>query len=323
MSDTDAAKEVTLRASNLSRNYGDKRAVRDVELILHRGEVLGLLGLNGAGKSTTMQMLTGNLSPTTGAIHIGDVDLLARPAEAKRRLGYLPETPPLYKEFKVDEYLRLAARLHRVPKAQVNDAVSQAKRRCGLAEVGGRMIATLSKGYQQRVGIAQAIVHLPDVVILDEPTVGLDPNQRKEVRELITELGERHSVILSTHLLEEAETLCDRVQIIDKGRIVYNDSIESLQQFRASQSLHVGLRQMPALAVLAGLPGVAEAQMEADGYARIVHAPDRDPTDVIVRAAVENDWGLHHLSRDHASLTDVFSEITKGASSANGEQVPA
>ena len=315
--------EVTVSARDLSRNYGDKRAVREVEVQLHRGEVLGLLGPNGAGKTTTMQMLTGNLAPTTGSISICGIDLLERPTLAKARIGYLPETPPLYRELKVDEFLQLAARLHRVPGAQVAVAVESAKRKCGLADTGGRMIGTLSKGYQQRVGIAQAIIHSPDVVILDEPTVGLDPNQIREIRELIRELGGKHSVILSTHILPEVEAVCDRVQIMDKGTIVYSDTIDALRRSRSAQTLLLGLRQMPPFADLKALPGVTGIEPGEAQLIRVLHGEGVDPTDVIVRTAVDRGWGLYHLSREHASLEDMFAQLTQGKHVEHNPEVAA
>ena len=206
----------------------------EINLELRRGEVLGFLGPNGAGKTTTMRMLTGNLAPSAGSVEICGIDLLDRPRDAKARIGYLPETPPLYRELTVDEYLRLAARLHRVSNADLRTALAVAKQRCGLNDVGRQLIGSLSKGYQQRVGIAQAIIHNPDVVILDEPTVGLDPNQMREIRTLIRELGAERSVILSTHILSEVESVCDRVQIMHQGRMVFNDSVIGLKQKQIS-----------------------------------------------------------------------------------------
>ncbi|MGH8641949.1 MAG: ABC transporter ATP-binding protein, partial [Burkholderiales bacterium] len=171
----------TIYARGLTRSFGSHVAVSNVTLELKRGEVLGFLGPNGAGKTTTMNMLTGNLAPSRGEISICGIDLLEQPAAAKARIGYAPEVPPLYRELTVDEYLLLAAKLHRLPRARRAEAVGEAKRRCGLTEAGHKPIGTLSKGYQQRVGIAQSIVHMPDVVVLDEPTVGLDPNQIREI----------------------------------------------------------------------------------------------------------------------------------------------
>ena len=228
MADETAA--LTLSAQNLCRNYGSHIAVNKVNLQLRRGEVLGLLGPNGAGKTTTMRMLTGNLAPSTGSIEICGIDLLDKPQEAKAHLGFLPEIPPLYQEMTVDEYLLLAARLHRVDKQAIQTVLDNVKQRCGLEDRGKYLISTLSKGFQQRVGIAQAIIHNPDVIILDEPTVGLDPNQMREIRKLIREVGISSSVILSTHILSEVESVCDRVQIMHKGSMVLDETMTGLQQ---------------------------------------------------------------------------------------------
>jgi ABC-2 type transport system ATP-binding protein len=216
---------LTLSAQGLTRSHGTKLvAVDNVSLELRRGEVLGLLGHNGAGKSTTLQMLTGALPPDSGTVTICDFDLAAEPELAKACIGFLPEHPPLYKDMRVDDYLLFAARLHKVPAARLAEALAQAKQRCGLQECGGKLIGTLSKGYQQRVGIAQAIIHNPAVVVLDEPTVGLDPAQIRDIRSLIRELGDHSSVILSTHLLNEVENLCDRVAILKQGRLIFSGS---------------------------------------------------------------------------------------------------
>ena len=305
------SQDVTVSVRDLSRNFGGTPAVRALDLDLRRGEVLGLLGPNGAGKTTTMQMLTGNLAPSTGSIDICGFDLLERPTSAKACIGYLPEVPPLYRELKVDEYLRLAARLHRVPRSRLADALSHAKQRCGVADIGHRLIGTLSKGYQQRVGIAQAIIHGPDVVILDEPTVGLDPNQIREIRTLIRELSGTHSVILSTHILPEVEAVCDRVQIMHRGSIVYSDTIDGLRRFRGGQALLVGLRNPPAHEELARLPGIARVEPATDGLLRLLQAPEQDPTDALVGAAAERGWRLFHLAPERATLEDVFVQLTQ------------
>lgn len=221
---------LTISACNLSRNFGTYAAVRGVNLELNNGEVLGFLGPNGAGKSTTMRMLTGNLAPSNGSVEICGVDLLEDPLGAKKHIGYLPETPPLYRELTVNEYLLLAAKLHRISNNKLLPALEAVKLQCGLTDVSKNLIGSLSKGYQQRVGIAQAIIHSPQVVILDEPTVGLDPNQMREILSLIRELGTSHSVVLSTHILTVVESICDRVQIMHQGQMVFTDTITSLKQ---------------------------------------------------------------------------------------------
>ena len=303
--------QATIHVSELNRNYGARAAVRHVSFEVNKGEVLGLLGPNGAGKSTTMQMLTGNLAPSSGTICICGIDLLDQPKAAKAKLGYLPEAPPLYRDLTVDEYLVLAAKLHRVPKQQLNAALSKAKQRCGLDEVGKRLIGSLSKGFQQRVGIAQAIVHNPDVIILDEPTVGLDPIQIREIRALIRELGGEHCVILSTHILPEVESVCDRVQIMHQGAIVYQGGIAALKQLRQRASLLIGLSDPPLLDELLKVPGVAHAERVADQQFRIDFAPGADPTENLVKAAHEHAWGLLQLSPAQASLEDVFVQLTR------------
>jgi ABC-2 type transport system ATP-binding protein len=217
-------------ARGLSRRFGPRIAVQGIDLELGHGEVLGFLGPNGAGKSTVMRMLTGNLAPSGGGIEICGIDLIDRPAEAKARIGYLPEIPPLYRELTVNEYLRLAARLHRVDSSKVSAALDMVTQRCGLGDTGERLIGSLSKGFQQRVGIAQAIIHDPEVIILDEPTAGLDPNQIREIRSLIRELGAQRSVIVSTHILPEVESVCDRVQILNEGRTVFTGCVGTLKE---------------------------------------------------------------------------------------------
>jgi ABC-2 type transport system ATP-binding protein len=301
----------TILARGLTRSFGIHVVANNVTLELKRGEVLGFLGPNGAGKTTTMHMLTGNLAPSRGEISICGIDLLEEPAAAKARIGYAPEVPPLYRELTVDEYLLLAAKLHRLPKTRRAEAVGAAKRRCGLGEVGRKLIGTLSKGYQQRVGIAQAIVHMPDVVVLDEPTAGLDPNQIREIRALIRELGAGHSVILSTHILPEVEAVCDRVQIMHHGEIVYSDTIAALKRFESGATVLVGLRRAPALAELQAIPGAAAVERIEPTLFRVQFAADGDPTDALVKAAAAGDWGLFQLKPAQTSLEDVFVHLTR------------
>jgi len=226
------SKKLLIQAQHLHRYYGKYHAVNKISVTLYKGEILGLLGQNGAGKSTIMQLLTGNIMPNSGTIKINDINLQEEPIAAKRQLGYLPETPPLYRDMRVVEYLGYCGLLHDIPKTALNDAVNKVVQRCGLQEMQQRIIANLSKGYQQRVGIAQAIIHEPAVIILDEPTVGLDPIQIQQIRSLIKQLAQDHSVLLSTHILQEVEALCDRVHIINKGQTVFVDTLDALKQYQ-------------------------------------------------------------------------------------------
>jgi ABC-2 type transport system ATP-binding protein len=222
----------------------------------------------------------------------------------------LPEQPPLYRELTVDEYLTIAARLHRVSSKQIKKAVDLAKQRCGLTEMGKRLIENLSKGYQQRVGIAQAIIHNPMVVILDEPTVGLDPIQIRDIRALIKELGGEHSVILSTHILPEVEMVCDHVQIIHKGELVFNGAIEVLKQQRYGNKLLIGLNNPPKNETLLAIPGVVAVDHLPSGLLRIKHEDGLSPAEALVNGSVNNGWGLYQINPDQTSLEEVFVQLT-------------
>jgi ABC-2 type transport system ATP-binding protein len=295
-----------LTAQGISRRYGSRVAVENVSLDLRRGEVLGLLGLNGAGKSTTLQILAGVLAPHRGVVAIHGHDLARAPRAAKRHLGYLPEVPPLFIDATVDEYLSFCARLHEVPSARVMARVARAKDRCNLQAVGSRLIRNLSKGFQQRVGLAQAIVHEPAVLILDEPTVGLDPAQIQEVRELIGALGTEHAILLSTHLLGEAESVCSRVVILHQGRLVYDQALAAQRQ-----SILLGLRRPPPLAVLQALIGTSEILARADGRFEIVAAERAAVVDRLVSAAAAQGWELCELSHGGSALERTFLDLTR------------
>jgi len=301
---------VLAEVSHVSRYYGGLLAVNDVSFTVRQGEILGFLGPNGAGKTTTMQILTGNLAPSAGAVRIAGHDLLAEPKAAKAALGYLPEQPPVYRDLTVDEYLDYCAALNRIPRAKRRAARESAKEKCGLTDVGRRLIGNLSKGYQQRVGIAQAIIHMPPLVILDEPTVGLDPIQIREIRELIRELGEDHAVILSTHILPEVQATCDRVQIIHKGNLVLADTIDGLARHLKSAAVIVGLHRPPPAAELMALPGILAIDNLGDGRWRLRHEPDVDPVEQIARLALERNWGLREIGPERASLEQIFVELT-------------
>lgn len=301
----------TLSAHHLKRSFGKQTVVLDVSLQLQRGEVLGLLGHNGAGKSTTMQMLTGCLTPDSGSLTICGIDLLRNPAQAKRHIGYLPETPPLYKEMTVADFLIFAARLHGLRPDKVATALDLALQRCGLNDKRGKLIGTLSKGYQQRVGIAQAIIHQPAVIILDEPTVGLDPNQIREIRTLIRELGNQHSVILSTHLLSEVESICDRVEIMQNGKLIYGDTSARMQRYGQVSGFSVSLRNPPALSALQGIVGVTRVEQLNAHEFRVLHASEHNPSAELLTLAAQHGWQLEQLTPLQTRLEDVYARITE------------
>ena len=295
-----------IQVENLTRRYGSIQAVQDVSFEVGKGEVVGFLGPNGAGKTTTMRILCGCIGATSGRALVGGLDVLERPLEVKRRIGYLPEIPPVYGTMAVRDYVAFAARIKGV--ADPVSAANAAMGRVGLEGVAARIIEHLSKGYRQRVGLASALVHAPDVLILDEPTSGLDPAQRKEIRELLAELaaGDR-TVILSTHVLPEVEAICKRVVIINRGRIVAQDSIAALAATANAVRLRV-VRPAPALdQALRALPGVDELTVESEGL-YVVRGAD-DVREAVARVAVP--FGLVELSQA-ARLEDIYLRLTTG-----------
>jgi len=305
----DTSAEALIEAEGLVRRYGELVAVDGVSLRLARGEVLGLLGPNGAGKSSTLQMVTGALTPSAGSVRVAGHDMATDPLAARGSLGFLPEQPPVYRDLKVDEYLAYCARLRRVPGRDVAPAVERAKSRTGLESVGHRLIGRLSKGFQQRVGIAQAIIHNPPVVILDEPTVGLDPIQQREIRALVRELGRDHGVILSTHILPEVQAVCDRVVILHRGRIVLDDTLAALAA-RSGRRIHLDLERPPSMQQLLALPGVSEVQPEGDGIS--LATDDGFSHRALLEAALAGDWGLTALVPQRRSLEELFVQLTCG-----------
>lgn len=303
-----------ITVNNLVRYYGNYCAVDDISFELAAGDILGFLGPNGAGKSTTMQMLSGNLAPSEGEILIDGVDLLDNPRAAKAALGYLPETPPLYKDMCVDEYLHYCAKLRRIPAAQINDALELARQRCGLTDVGRRLIGNLSKGFQQRVGIAQAILHAPAVIILDEPTVGLDPIQIREIRELIAELGQTHGIILSTHILPEVQAVCNRVQIINQGKLVYASDTAGLLEQQETGKYELTLMRAPAVDELNSFDLINQVE-QIDEHRFVVDISST--ADELAKLAVNNDWGLYKLVAHEKSLENIFVSLTSSDEDAS------
>ncbi len=306
-----------IEAKNLSRYYDKHCAVNDVSFTLSKGEVLGFLGPNGAGKTSTMQMLCGNLAPSSGEITINGYDLLDQARLAKQCLGYLPDTPPLYKELTVDEFLSYCAQLHGLNFRNITAAVNLAKQRCGLESVAQRLIINLSKGYQQRVGIAQAILHNPEIIILDEPTVGLDPIQIKEIRRLIKELGNSHGIILSTHILSEVQESCTDVQIIHQGKLVFKESISELNQRMNTACIKLVTRQAVDLNTFAAINGITEIEESAPNCYLIHHQKQQNPLESIATAVIDDGRGLLEITPIKKTMEDIFISLT--SQSAGGE----
>lgn len=295
-----------LSAHGLWRSYDNHVAVRDLDIELRRGEVLGFLGPNGAGKSTTMQMLSGNLAPSNGSIAIAGIDLLEEPTLAKRRLGYLPEVPPLYPEMTLLEYLDFCGRLHSLKRTARQAAIKRVIEQCDLGEMRHRLISNLSKGYQQRVGIAQAVLHDPEVVILDEPTVGLDPIQIRDIRSLIRQLGEQHAVILSTHILPEVQEICSRVLIINHGSAVFESSLADLARGTAN-SVRISATALPDDDTLLATRTVENIQRINNET--VIIDVNGDPADLLANA-VSSGWGIREFTPQQRTLEQIFVEIT-------------
>ncbi|HEX5313713.1 MAG TPA: ABC transporter ATP-binding protein [Gammaproteobacteria bacterium] len=296
-----------LEVRGLQRRFGRQQAVRGLDFDLRRGEVLALLGPNGAGKTSTLSLLSGNLAPHAGSIRIAGHDLLARPRAAKRALGYLPEHPPLYPELTVAEYLGYCARLHGVGGRAATAAAKSAGERCGLASVAQRLIGQLSKGYRQRVGLAQAIVHRPQLLLLDEPTVGLDPMQLAEVRRLIRDLCADAALIVSTHLLSEAAEVASRVMILHHGRVAYD---EQAAKAETQPRFRVELARAPETGRLERIDGIARVELLGAGNFVVTAEPAVDPRESLLRSAVEENWGLLSLTAYRPSLEETFVRLT-------------
>jgi len=302
-----------IEVENLSRVYVDTPVVDRLSFFVPEGQILGFLGPNGAGKTTAMRMITGFLPPTTGRVVVAGVDLDIDPVGLRRKIGYLPENVPLYPELRVDEYLRFRADVEGVPRPDLPGKLEYVIERCMLSDVRRQVIGTLSKGYRQRVGLASALIHKPPVLILDEPTVGLDPNQIIKVRELITELGQDHTVVLSTHILPEVEQVCDRVFIIDHGRVVADGTPEALRtKLIGNPVVRVEIRGAGdnAPESLGRLPGVVAVDRRADGVFLLEHTTDADPREAVFHLAVDRGWVLLGLTPEQATLEDVFVRLT-------------
>ncbi|OYZ16369.1 MAG: MFS transporter [Bdellovibrio sp. 28-41-41] len=305
-----------IEVQNLTKEYGSLKAIDNVSFSIKKGDVVGFLGPNGAGKSTTMKIITGFMAPSSGSASVAGFDVFENPIEVKKRIGYLPETPPVYADQYVSEYLKYVAQLKKVPKDKVAKFVDRAIEKTNLGSVRNRLIHHLSKGFKQRVGIAQAIVSDPEVLILDEPTVGLDPKQVAEIRDLISELKGQHTIILSTHILPEVQATCEKVVIISKGKIVAQDTIDNLSKLEKGQGrLFVRLRKEVSDlgSVIAGIDEVLSVDVGTNKKEwRIEYKGDDETIDKVSSKIVSNGLGLIELTPSRVDLEDVFLKLTYG-----------
>lgn len=315
-----------IKVEGLTKRYDRNVAVNDISFEVEKGQIVGFLGPNGAGKTTTMRILTCFMPPTAGTASVAGFDVIQQPLEVKRRIGYLPENPPVYPEMEVHEYLTFVGRLKGIPSSELPQRVREAAEKCAVADVSRKLISKLSKGYRQRVGLAQAIIHNPDVLILDEPTAGLDPKQIHETRDLIRSLAGAHTIILSTHILPEVEQTCDHVVIISKGKVVAKDSVENLtSRLRGQEAIALEVSGAPTDDVRRRLEQVA-------GVSRVIHKDTRNGNHTfeveslpgqhvrspLARAVIESGWDLHELRAVAMSLEDVFLELTASEKAAEG-----
>ena len=307
-----------IEVANLTKRYSGNTAVSDISFTVKRGEIVGLLGPNGAGKSTTMRILACYLPASSGTVHVAGLDVFHESDEVRRRIGYMPENNPLHYDMRVREYLKFRARLKGLGRRQSRGRVDVVMEQCGLAEVSARIIGQLSKGYRQRVGLADALVHEPELIILDEPTIGLDPNQIRLVRQLIKGLGGTHTVLISTHILPEAEMTCHRVVIMYEGKILAADTPENLQKLMSSRSQVIAEIAAPAADLRDCWAQMAEIEQfdvsPSEGeYFRCALTP-RDGLDLrphIFRLARERGWPLRELTRSRHSLEDIYVQVTR------------
>ena len=315
-----------IQVERLSKTYGGPRyAVRDVSFRVGRGEVVGFLGPNGAGKSTTLRIIAGFLGATAGTVRIDGHDILDEPLKAREKIGYMPEAAPLYPEMRVAEYLAYRAELKGVRRSDRKAFVARAMEQARVSDVQHKLIGHLSKGYRQRVGLADALVARPPILILDEPTAGLDPNQIRDVRALVRELGREHTILVSTHILPEVEAMCDRAVVIAKGTLVAQGAIEELREMRRSRGARIRVAETlveKATAVLSDLPPVAKVEAASDALVVTWKPSVEDVDDAIERAAsslVSAGIGLRELSPIKASLEEVFAELTTSSDAGTAE----
>jgi ABC-2 type transport system ATP-binding protein len=306
-----------IQVKDLTKKYAGFTAVRNINFEVKPGEIVGFLGPNGAGKSTTMKILSGYLPPTEGSVQVAGFDVVKESIEVRKRIGYMPENIPLYTDMRVDEYLRFRANLKGVASNKIKERVEEVKNRCSLKDVERKIIGTLSKGYRQRVGLADAMVHDPELLILDEPTIGLDPHQIRSVRDLIKDLGKHHTILLSTHILSEVEMTCSRVVIINRGRIEASDTVDNLTKLvRGGGAVKVEVQAISSLAKdkLQSIADVDEVEILTDTewtQLKVYPKSGADIRDAVYGVIRNEGWNLRHFNREGASLEDVFVELTQ------------
>lgn len=299
-----------LKTENLSHRYSSSWAIRDINIEIADAGIIGLLGSNGAGKSTTMNIICGTLNQTEGNVYINGIDSRKDPEGAKKQIGFLPQTPPLYTDLTIDEYLTYCATLRLIDKPAIRSAVEEVKERCGIAHFSSRLIKNLSGGYRQRVGIAQSIIHKPKLVVMDEPTNGLDPNQMIEARKLIREISQEHTVLISSHILSEINLLCREIIMIENGRVVFSDSMEAFNNYSKASSILATMENPPSKEDLLQVKGVTAVEFLTSTQARIYFDGNNDVKERLVIASVENGWRLSDIGFDKGLLDDIFKQLS-------------
>ncbi|QEC45138.1 ABC transporter ATP-binding protein [Pseudobacter ginsenosidimutans] len=299
-----------LKTENLSHRYGANWAIRDINIEIADNGIIGLLGSNGAGKSTTMNIICGALNQTEGNVFINGADIRKQPELAKQSIGFLPQNPPVYLDLTVDEYLTYTAELRKIESRKVKAAVAEAKEKTGITHFSKRVIRNLSGGYRQRVGISQAIIHKPKLVVMDEPTNGLDPNQLIEARKLIREIARERTVLLSSHILSEIHLLCREVIMIESGRIIFSDSMDAFNNYMQPQSVLVRFANPPPVIELQQVQGITRAEYLTDKQARIFFDGEEDITERIIVAGVQRDWRIREVNLEKGQLDDIFKQLS-------------
>ncbi|QEH43824.1 ABC transporter ATP-binding protein [Chitinophaga sp. XS-30] len=302
-----------LRTEGLSHKYSSSWAIRDINIEIGQTGITGLLGSNGAGKSTTMNIICGVLNQTAGKVYLNGIDLNAQPEDAKKNIGFLPQNPPLYLDLTIDEYLTYCAQLRFIEKDKIRSAVTEAKERCGIAHFSSRLLKNLSGGYRQRVGIAQAIIHKPRLVVMDEPTNGLDPNQLLEARKLIKEIARDHAVLLSSHILSEINLLCKDIIMIASGRIVFADTMDAFDNYLQPQSIILKMENPPSKEALLGMQGVTGVTFLSQKELRVDFDGDLGISERLVAASVQHNWRLRELSLEKRLLDDTFKQLSSNS----------